>query len=66
MIADSKPNMQTPPRTVSGRDPSDALAGTYSAWWLLVELHRLHGHFVALCRGDGDHDAVDDASRKAD
>jgi len=54
--------MQTPSGAVATGDQANPLACTDGLWWLLLELHRLQGHFLPVSGGDRDDDSVDDAS----
>ena len=64
MLANSKPDMQAPPRAVSASNTSQGLAGANDPRRFILQLDRLQGDFVSVGRGDGDHDPVDHAPRK--
>ena len=64
MLANSKPDMQAPPRAVSASNTSQGLAGANDPRRFILKLDRLQGDFFSVGRGDGHHDSVDDPPRK--
>jgi hypothetical protein len=57
--------MQTPSSAVASGDQANPLACTDCLWWLLLELHRLQGHFLPVSGADRDDDSVDESVLKS-